>query len=91
MRLQEIPDYAVLLQNACREIGIKLNLKIETDAAYYGKAQPGQSDWLDSEMGITDYGHRGVPNVLLGAPLLSGGAWNAAHFKNPAYDALVAQ
>lgn len=91
MRLQEIPDYAVLVQNACREIGIKLNLKIETDAAYYGKAQPGQSDWLDSEMGITDYGHRGVPNTLLGAPLLSAGAWNAAHFKSPAYDALVAQ
>ncbi len=91
MRLQEIPDYAVLVQNACREIGIKLNLKIETDSAYYGKAQPGQSDWLDSEMGITDYGHRGVPNVLLGAPLLSTGAWNAAHFKSPAYDALVAQ
>jgi peptide/nickel transport system substrate-binding protein len=90
-RLQEVPDYAVLVQNACREIGVKLNLKIETDAAYYGKAQPGQSDWLDSEMGITDYGHRGVPNVLLGAPLLSGGAWNAAHFNSPAYDALVAQ
>ena len=90
-RLQEIPDFAVLVQNACAEIGIKLTLKIEDVGAYYGKAQPGQSDWLDSEMGITDYGHRGVPNVLLGAPLLSTGAWNAAHFKNPTYDALVAQ
>jgi peptide/nickel transport system substrate-binding protein len=89
-RVQEIPDYAVLIQNAVAEIGIKLNLKIETDSAYYGKAQPGQSDWLDSEMGITDYGHRGVPNVLLGAPLLSTGSWNAAHFKNPDYDKLVA-
>jgi peptide/nickel transport system substrate-binding protein len=88
-RVQEIPDYAVLIQNACAEIGIKLNLKIETDSAYYGKAQPGQSDWLDSEMGITDYGHRGVPNVLLRAPLISTGAWNGAHFKNPTYDGLV--
>jgi peptide/nickel transport system substrate-binding protein len=90
-RVQEIPDYAVLIQNACAEIGIKLNLKIETDSAYYGKAQPGQSDWLDSEMGITDYGHRGVPNVLLRAPLISTGAWNGAHFKNPTYDGLVEQ
>ena len=32
-----------------------------------------------------------MPNTLLGAPLLSGGAWNAAHFKNPTYDGLVAQ
>ncbi len=91
MRVLEIPDYAVLIQNAVAEIGIKLNLKVETESAYYGKAQFGQSDWLDSEMGITDYGHRGVPNVLLGAPLLSSGAWNAAHFKNANYDKLVAQ
>lgn len=91
LRVQEIPDYAVLVQNAVAEIGIKLNLKIEDTGAYYGKAQYGQSDWLDSEMGITDYGHRGVPNVLLGAPLLSAGAWNAAHFKDADYDKLVAQ
>ncbi len=89
-RIQEIPDYAVLIQNSCAAIGIKLNLKIEADAAYYGTAHYGQSDWLDSEMGITEYGHRGVPNTLLGAPLLSGGAWNAAHFRNPEYDKLVA-
>ena len=89
-RVQEMPDYAVLIQNSCAEIGIKLNLKIEADSAYYGKAHFGQSDWLDSEMGITDYGHRGVPNTLLGAPLLSGGAWNAAHFNNKDYDKLVA-
>jgi peptide/nickel transport system substrate-binding protein len=41
-------------------------------------------------MGITDYGHRGVPNVTLAAPYLSNGAWNAAHFRNPDYDRLVA-
>ena len=40
-------------------------------------------------MGITDYGHRGVPNVFLSAPLTSDGTWNAAHFKNAEYDALV--
>ncbi len=91
MRKLEMPDYAVIIQNAVAEIGIKLNLKIESEPAYYGKAQYGQSDWLDSEMGMTDYGHRGVPNVFLQAPLLSGGAWNAAHFKNPDYDKLVAQ
>ena len=91
MRKLEMPDYAVIIQNAVAEIGIKLNLKIESEPAYYGKAQYGQSDWLDSEMGMTDYGHRGVPNVYLQAPLLSGGAWNAAHFKNPEYDKLVAQ
>lgn len=88
---QEIPSYAVLIQNAAKEIGIKINLKLETQSAYYGTGSFGKSDWLDSTLGITDYGHRGTPDLFLAAPLLSNGAWNAAHFKNPAYDKLVAQ
>lgn len=86
----EIPDYAVLIQAFARKAGIDINLHIESQNAYYGKAVFGQSDWLDSTLGITDYGHRGVPNVFLRAPLLSNGTWNAAHFKNPTYDGLVA-
>jgi peptide/nickel transport system substrate-binding protein len=89
-RLQEIPLYAVIVQSACAAIGINLTLRIEDVASYYGSAQPGSSDWLDSEMGITDYGHRGAPNVTLAAPFVSNGAWNAAHFRDPAYDRLVA-
>jgi peptide/nickel transport system substrate-binding protein len=85
----EIPDYAVLIQAFARKAGIDIALHIENQNAYYGKAVFGQSDWLDSTLGITDYGHRGVPNVFLRAPLLSSGTWNAAHFKNPTYDGLV--
>lgn len=88
-RLQEIPDYAVLIRNAAKQIGITVNLKVETQAAYYGAAKFGQSDWLNSALGITDYGHRGVPDALLLATLGSDGPWNAAHFRNPAYDKLV--
>ena len=87
----EIPDYAVIIQNAVKPIGIDIELNVESQDAYYGKAVFGQSDWLDSIMGITDYGHRGVPNVFLNAPLKSDGTWNSAHFKNKDYDALVAK
>ena len=69
-----------------KPIGINIELNVEAQDAYYGKAVFGQSDWLDSIMGITDYGHRGVPNVLLTAPLKSDGTWNSAHFKNKDYD-----
>jgi peptide/nickel transport system substrate-binding protein len=89
-RFQEIPDYAVVIQNAVRKIGIDLTLNVEDQSAYYGRATFGQSDWLDSDMGIEDYAHRGVPNTLLTATLGSNGAFNAAHFKNPEYDRLVA-
>jgi peptide/nickel transport system substrate-binding protein len=87
----EIPQLAQLLQDAASQAGITLKLNITDPGTYYGDAVYGKSPWLDSTFGITDYGHRGVPNVLLTAPLTSKGPWNSAHFKNPQYDDLVAQ
>jgi peptide/nickel transport system substrate-binding protein len=85
----EMPDLAALLQQDVRQAGITIDLSITDAATYYGDATFGNSRWLDSKMGITEYGHRGVPNVLLGAPLTSKGTWNGAHFKNERYDGLV--
>jgi peptide/nickel transport system substrate-binding protein len=85
----EIPDRAQLVQNDLQQVGIKLNLNITKPGIYYGDAVYGKSPWLDSVMGITDYGHRGVPNVFLTAALGSKGAWNAAHFHNKEFDGLV--
>jgi peptide/nickel transport system substrate-binding protein len=87
----EIPQLAQLLQDAASQAGITLKLNITDPGTYYGDAVYGKSPWLDSTFGITDYGHRGVPNVLLTAPLTSKGPWNSAHFKNSQYDELVAQ
>jgi peptide/nickel transport system substrate-binding protein len=89
-RHQELPDYAVVIQNAVRKIGIDLTLEVEDQSAYYGRAVFGSSDWLDSAMGIEDYAHRGVPNTLLMASLGSRGTFNAAHFHDTEYDALAA-
>lgn len=89
-RYQEIPDYAVLVQNAAKEIGVEIEINAMDSGTYYGDAVYGKSTWLDSVMGITDYGHRGVPNVYLSAALRSDGTWNAAHFKNKEYDTLAA-
>jgi peptide/nickel transport system substrate-binding protein len=85
----EMPDLAQLIQQDVREAGIRINLNITDQATYFGEATYGNSPWLDSTMGITEYGHRGVPNVVLGAPLKSDGTWNGAHFKNKRYDSLV--
>jgi peptide/nickel transport system substrate-binding protein len=88
-RYGDIPEYAQLVQNFARAVGVRIVLKIESQELYYGSSTAGRSDWLDSALGITDYAHRGVPNAFLSNPLLSGGAWNAAHFKSPIYDAAV--
>jgi peptide/nickel transport system substrate-binding protein len=81
----EIKDLAVLIQNAAQQIGIKVTPHVRDAGTYYEKY------WLNSPLGITDYGHRGVPNVFLTAPLESKGVWNAAHFANANYDKLVAE
>ena len=88
----EIPDLAQLVKQNAAEAGITLNLKITDAATYYGDGVFGKSRWLDSVMGITDYGHRPVPNVYLTAALSGDpkvGVWNSAHFKNDQYDSLV--
>ena len=91
----EGPDLAVLVQNAAKEIGINITIDLRDD--YY------DNNWVrtydpsvaGSDIGITDYGHRGVPDVYLNAPLKSfesvedgDGVWNAAEFANAEYDSL---
>jgi peptide/nickel transport system substrate-binding protein len=85
----EIPQYAELIQGDLKAAGITVKLNITDAGSYYGAAVYGKSPWLDSSFGITEYGHRGVPNVFLGAPLKSDGTWNSAHFKNKQYDSLA--
>jgi peptide/nickel transport system substrate-binding protein len=94
---QEIPQYAQIVQQAAKEVGVTINVKMETSSVYYGKATFGNSDWLDATMSLVDYGHRSVPNVFLTAPLQTynatagTGTWNAAHFSNAQYNKLSAQ
>ncbi len=88
---EEIPAMATVIQQAAKAIGVTINLKVETQSNYYGKATYGNSDWLDGIMSLVDYGDRGVPNVFLESPLTSNGPWNAARFKNSQYDSLVKQ
>jgi peptide/nickel transport system substrate-binding protein len=94
---QEIANYAQIVAQSAKAIGVDLHVKMEAPSAYYGKATFGNSDWLDAAMSLVDYGHRSVPNVFLSAPLQTTnakkgtGPWNAAHFSNAQYDKLVQQ
>jgi peptide/nickel transport system substrate-binding protein len=95
--VQEIPDYAQIVAQSAKAIGVNIAVKMESSSVYYGKATFGNSDWLDATMSLVDYGHRGVPNVFMTAPLQTinattgTGSWNAAHFSNTQYDKLSAQ
>jgi peptide/nickel transport system substrate-binding protein len=93
----ENPQYAQIVAEAAKQIGVSINVKMESSSVYYGKATFGNSDWLDATMSLVDYGHRSVPNVFLTAPLQTinakkgTGPWNAAHFNNSQYDKLSQQ
>jgi peptide/nickel transport system substrate-binding protein len=94
---QEIPQYAQIVQQSAKAIGVNLKLNIEAQPKYYGNFLFGTSDWLDATMSLVDYGHRSVPNVFLTAPLQTinaktgTGSWNAARFNNADYDKLSNQ
>jgi peptide/nickel transport system substrate-binding protein len=91
---QEIPHLAQIVATSAKQIGVDITLTIETPTKYYGQATFGDSDWLDGEMSLVDYGARSVPNVFLEAPLQTinaktgQGSWNAARFNDPTYDTL---
>lgn len=96
INFREGPDYAVLLQNAAKAIGINLDIKLQGDYYDVNWVRTYDPSVAGSDIGITDYGHRGVPDVYLNAALKTfksvddgAGVWNAAEFSNAEYDSLV--
>jgi peptide/nickel transport system substrate-binding protein len=94
---QEMPTLAQYIKAWASEIGVTIDLVVETPTKYYGNYLYGTSDWLDGEMSMVDYGARSTPNLFLEAPLQThnkktgAGAWNGARFSDPAYDKLSRQ
>jgi len=89
----EIPQLAQIIQRSVKAIGIDMSLNILTPTAYFAGTQDGAprgwgtTPWLNTNMNITNWGHRAVPNVLLTAAFQTKGIWNAAHWSNKRFDA----
>ena len=96
LQFAEVQDLALLIQQSAAQLNVTLELNVHDASTYYqdywcafpyeGPCQPGAV----GSMGMVNYGHRGVPNVYLGAPLLSDGQWNASHWVGEGYDQLFA-
>lgn len=61
---------ATALGKALADVGIRVTHL--PDASYF------ETSWMTSEMGITQYGHRVHAAGVLGASLVSDGAWNTS-------------
>ncbi len=85
---------APFLKSSLAEIGI--NVTIKQADSYYSPPWSSQESkdvenniWLESNFGITDFGHRGSPDVLLNRVFKSTGDWNAAQYSSEEMDAAI--
>jgi len=92
VKLQEVPDLAVLVKAGAGEAGINLAVSVEDTNTFYGKSwcpdtpkSPPCSGAAD--IGIVDYGHRGTPDLYLNAALSTGGIWNSSQYRSTEFDA----
>jgi peptide/nickel transport system substrate-binding protein len=92
-RFADLPDYAAAIQAAGRQAGFDIDLEVMTGDDYYGGGADyaNTTPWLNRPATITEYGARGVPNLFMTAAYMSDGIWNAAKYKNPAFDAAARQ
>jgi peptide/nickel transport system substrate-binding protein len=88
-RFADLPDYAAAIQAAGRQAGMDIDLEVMSGDDYYGGGADyaNTTPWLNRPATITEYGARGVPNLFMTAAYESDGVWNAAHYKNAAFDA----
>jgi peptide/nickel transport system substrate-binding protein len=88
-RFADLPDYAAAIQAAGRQAGMDIDLEVMTADDYYGGGADyyATTPWINRPATITEYGARGVPNLFMTAAYQSDGIWNAAHYKNAAFDA----
>lgn len=88
----DIEALAPFLKASLAEIGINVTVKL-ADSYYTAPWDSRQSKkvennyWLESNFGITDWGHRGSPVEILQRAYKSTGDWNAAHFASAKFDA----
>ena len=99
----ELPDLAVLVQNAAKAIGFSISPKLLSVQAYYagtgkkalpgkpGEFVPGGTPWLNAVLTGTDWAPRPVPNAILTSGYKTGGVWNASHYSNKVMDKLIDQ
>ena len=85
----EVPQYAQVIQQQCKQAGITVNIQLQSQAQFYGKDQ--SAPWLTVPFGITDWAAKAIPSQFFNPMLTSAGVWNSSHWKNPQFDQLAQQ
>lgn len=75
-------DTAQVLQQNCREAGIRIALDVLPATEYW-------PIWNKVPFGVTYWAHRPLAVMTLDLAYRSGAAWNETHFNSPAFDAAL--
>jgi peptide/nickel transport system substrate-binding protein len=91
----DINDLSTFIKTSFAEIGINVTIKL-ADSYYDGiwdvKSAPKNVEantWLASNLGVTDWGHRGDPVAILSRAYKSTGDWNAPRVSSAKLDAAI--
>lgn len=89
----EYPDLAAALQQMWGETGcINVDIQIREEGYYYDMSNP--DNYFDVQLGITGWGARPTPQILLSEAYVEAGiatGYNETRFTDPEVEALVAQ
>ena len=77
------PDLAQLLAAQWEEAGIRVDVRLEEENAYWNEL------WDTVDLGITGWGPRPVPQLFLDFAYHSEGVWNESHYSNARVDELI--
>jgi peptide/nickel transport system substrate-binding protein len=81
----EVPQYAQFIQQQAKGAGITVPLKQESQSIFYNNV------WLQTPLGIVDWGSRGSISPLIEPAYVSKGIWNSSHWSDPQFDGLMSQ
>lgn len=77
------PDLATTLAAQWEEAGIRVEIQLEDENAYYVE------DWLETDLGVTGWGARPFPQFYLDVAYQTGAVWNESHYSNERVDELI--
>ncbi|MFC7387030.1 ABC transporter substrate-binding protein [Sphaerisporangium rhizosphaerae] len=80
-------DYALIIQNQLKQVGIEVTLDQRTSADFYGGDQEKDTPWLFSPATLVRWAGRAVPSQFIIPMVKSGGVWNGSKYANPVLDA----
>ncbi|MCK9878134.1 ABC transporter substrate-binding protein [Frankia sp. Ag45/Mut15] len=80
-------DYALVIQDQLKQVGITVDLDQQTSDAFYGGNQETDTPWLFTDANLVGWAGRPTPSQFIIPMVKSHGVWNGSKYANPALDA----